>query len=98
MKTNNKSGTIWASAFFSLNNKNIAAILAAILYGALSLQVSAKTIVVSSLADPGPKTLRAALGSANDGDTIRINAKGTIYLNSGALIVTKDIEILGPGN
>lgn len=55
------------------------------------------TIVVSSLSDDGPDSLRQALASSVDGDTINITAKGTITLTSGELIVDKSMTIRGPG-
>lgn len=98
MNTNINQSGMSASVSFNLH-KNRTAILALFLSGILSsFPVFAKTIVVSSLADSGPKTLRAALSAANNGDTIRVNAKGTIYLNSGPLTAERDVEILGPGN
>jgi Right handed beta helix region/Thrombospondin type 3 repeat len=58
---------------------------------------SNRTIVVNSLADDGPGSLRQALLLARDGGTINIRAKGTITLTSGELVVNKSVSIRGPG-
>jgi hypothetical protein len=58
----------------------------------------AVTINVTSTADSGTGTLRAALASAANGDII--NAKGvsgTILLTNGQLMVSNSVTILGPG-
>src|SRR6266481_8961339 len=56
------------------------------------------TINVTSTADSGAGTLRAALASAADGDTIDASGvTGTILLTSGELLVTNSVTILGPG-
>ena len=58
----------------------------------------AATLIVTSTADNGPGTLRAALASAADGDTIdATGVSGTILLTSGELLVSKSVTILGPG-
>jgi hypothetical protein len=57
----------------------------------------ARTITVHSAADSGPGSLRQALVDAANGDTININAKLTIYLTSGELVVGKNLMIKGPG-
>jgi hypothetical protein len=58
---------------------------------------SNRTLVVQSLADDGPGSLRQALRLARDGDTINITARGTITLTSGELVVDKSVTIRGPG-
>ncbi|MGQ0760936.1 MAG: choice-of-anchor Q domain-containing protein [Acidobacteriota bacterium] len=58
---------------------------------------SNRTIVVHSLADDGPGSLRQALLLARDGGTINITVKGTITLTSGELVVDKSVSIRGPG-
>jgi len=60
--------------------------------------LSAKTITVMNTSDSGPGSLRAALASANDGDTINfdVSVTGTITLTSGALPVNKSVTIQGP--
>ena len=66
----------------------------------------AGTVVVNSLADgggscpsPGACTLRDALALATQGDTIQFSVTGTILLapTKGALVLTKNVTILGPG-
>jgi hypothetical protein len=57
----------------------------------------ARTITVHSAADSGPGSLRQALIDAANGDTININAKLTIHLTSGELVVGKNLMIKGPG-
>src|SRR5713101_4527948 len=53
---------------------------------------------VTSTADSGAGTLRAALASAADGDTIDASSvTGTILLTSGELLVTNSVTIVGPG-
>ena len=62
------------------------------------IPVLGATISVTSTADSGPGTLRAALTNVSDGDII--NAKGvsgTIQLTSGELEVTNGVTIIGPG-
>lgn len=58
---------------------------------------SNRTIVVNSLTDDGPGSLRQALLLARDGDTINITARDTITLTSGELVVDKSVTIRGPG-
>src|SRR5262249_45188233 len=57
------------------------------------------TITVMNTNDNGPDSLRAAIDSAQDGDTISCDASvtGTISLTSGELLVSKSITISGPG-
>src|SRR5438034_11359657 len=58
----------------------------------------AATLTVTSAADSGAGTLREALASAADSDTIDVTGiSGTIRLTSGALLVAKSVTILGPG-
>jgi probable HAF family extracellular repeat protein len=53
---------------------------------------------VTSLADDGSAgTLRYAINNANSGGTIRFDVTGTITLTQGALEVSKDLTINGPG-
>ena len=64
----------------------------------LSTALSANIIVVTNTNDSGPGSLRDALASANDGDTIdATGVSGTITLISGQLNVDKDVTISGPG-
>jgi hypothetical protein len=58
----------------------------------------ATTITVTNTNDSGPGSLRQALLDANDFDTIdATGVSGTILLTSGALVVSSDVTILGPG-
>ncbi len=75
----------------------IAAILL-VAQASLPVAVHATTITVTSIADSGPGTLRDALASAADGDTIDATGiSGTITLTSGELLVSNSVTILGPG-
>lgn len=60
-------------------------------------QLSAATNSVTNTNDSGPGSLRAALSSVADGDTINFSVTGTILLTSGELVVTNSVIILGPG-
>jgi hypothetical protein len=58
----------------------------------------ANTLTVTSTADSGVGSLRAALASAANGDTIdATGVSGTILLTSGELLVRQSVSILGPG-
>lgn len=58
----------------------------------------ATTLTVTSTADNGPGSLRAAMATATDGDTIDASSvSGTILLTSGELLITNTVTILGPG-
>jgi hypothetical protein len=58
----------------------------------------AGTLTVTSTADSGPGTLRAALAVAADGDTIDASGvSGTILLTNGELVISKSVAIFGPG-
>ncbi|MGD1020523.1 MAG: choice-of-anchor Q domain-containing protein [Verrucomicrobiia bacterium] len=58
----------------------------------------AATITVTSTADNGPGSLRDALATAADGDTIDASGvSGTILLTNGELLVTNSVDIVGPG-
>jgi hypothetical protein len=46
-------------------------------------------IVVTSLADSGPGSLRQAIADAPDGGTIRFAVEGQIVLSSGSLVIDK---------
>jgi hypothetical protein len=71
---------------------------AIVLCGPMPPTVLATTLTVTSTADSGPGSLRAAMASAADGDTIDATAvTGTIRLTSGELVVAKNVTIVGPG-
>src|SRR5438876_9216793 len=59
--------------------------------------LNAATLTVSSLGDSGTGSLRTALRDARAGDTINFSIRGTILLTSGELLVSKNLNILGPG-
>jgi hypothetical protein len=61
------------------------------------MHAHAATITVSNTSDSGPGSLRHALATANDGDTINFGVTGTITLTSGGLPINKNITISGPG-
>src|SRR5882724_11713367 len=65
---------------------------------AVSTNLSAATITVSNTADDGAGSLRRALASSANGDTIdATGVSGTITLTSGELLITNDLSINGPG-
>src|SRR6266849_4625612 len=71
------------------------AVLSLLAAGRATAQI---TITVTSTADSGAGTLRAALASAANGDTIDASGvTGTILLTSGELLVTNSVTIFGPG-
>src|SRR5436305_707648 len=57
------------------------------------------TITVTNLADGGTGTLRAALASAANGDTIvfSLTTPAIISLTSGELLITHNVTLAGPG-
>ncbi len=61
-----------------------------------SLQQLTATIMVTSLADSGPGSLRDVVASSLPGDTIQFAVKGLISLNS-AINITHDLAVQGPG-
>ena len=74
------------------------ALLCAMMVGTQSLQ--AGTIIVTTTADSGAGSLRAAIAAASDGDTIQFDAAlngQSITLTSGTLTIDKNITIDGPG-
>ena len=74
------------------------AIMAAIITLLGTAGVHADTITVTSTADSGAGTLRSALASVADGDTIDVTGvHGTILLTGGQLVVSNSVTILGPG-
>src|SRR5581483_10746624 len=60
-------------------------------------QVSAATITVTNTNDSGAGSLRQAIADAMPGDTINFSVTGAITLTSGALGITKNLTIQGPG-
>src|SRR5262249_36270920 len=62
--------------------------------------VRADSLTVTSAADSGPGSLRAAIAAAQSGDTIRFDprlAGQTIRLTTGELAITKSLDIEGLG-
>src|SRR5437868_1752099 len=57
----------------------------------------AATVTVINTNDSSPGSLRQALTTANDGDTITFAVTGTITVTTGGLPVTKNLTISGPG-
>jgi hypothetical protein len=65
---------------------------------ALTIPAHATTILVSNTNDSGPGSLRQALTSANDGDTVDATGiSGAITLTTGELLVDKSVTIEGAG-
>ena len=63
-----------------------------------SIGIRAATIPVTNIGDTGPGSLRAALATATNGDTIDATGlSGTITLTNGPLFVTNSVNINGPG-
>jgi hypothetical protein len=73
------------------------AILITLLFCVSALQAHAAIITVTNTNDNGPGSLRQALTTAHDGDTITFAVTGTIVLTSGALPINKNVTISGPG-
>jgi len=60
-------------------------------------QLQATTVFVTNTNDNGAGSLRGALATAADGDTINFSVTGTIALTSRSLLVTNSVDIIGPG-
>jgi hypothetical protein len=64
-------------------------------------RLALSTLTVTNNADSGPGSLRATIAAAANGDTIVFAHDlegGTITLNSGALHLTKNLDIMGLGS
>ena len=72
--------------------------LGACLLGASLSAGQAATLTVSSLADSGTGSLRAAVAAAAAGDTIQLTATGTLTLITGEIAIAKSLNIVGPGS
>jgi len=80
----------------SVRNKTAAICLT--LACALTIFAHATTIIVSNTNDNGPGSLRQALATANDGDTIDATGiSGVIMLTTGELLVSTSVTINGAG-
>lgn len=74
------------------------AVISVLLLGVVAIPASATTIIVSNISDSGPGSLRQALLSANDGDTIdATGVSGVVTLGGGELLVQKSVTIKGAG-
>ncbi len=77
--------------------RSITVAIGVLLFCALVIHLEAATITVTNTNDSGAGSLRQALSVAHDGDRITFAVSGTITLTSGALVVTKNVTISGPG-
>ncbi|MHC1769260.1 MAG: hypothetical protein AB9869_34095 [Verrucomicrobiia bacterium] len=57
----------------------------------------ADTLTVTTLNDSGPGSLRQAIADAAPGDTITFSVTGDIMLTSGALTISTNLDLQGPG-
>ena len=75
----------------------VSLVTASLMFGCISLTASILTVTTTS--DTGAGSLRAALKNARSGDTIKFSlpAPSFITLTSGELLVSKNLNILGPG-
>jgi hypothetical protein len=62
---------------------------------AIPVDSRAPDIIVTSLADSGPGSLRQAIADAPEGGTIRFAVEGDIVLTSGELLIDKSLRVLG---
>ncbi len=95
---NTQMKTLMSQHIFNSNTCRIlfATCLSALCLAALSAE--AATITVMNTNDSGAGSLRAALASAANGDTIDATGmSGAILLTSGELFVDKSVTINGPG-
>ncbi|HXJ55855.1 MAG TPA: choice-of-anchor Q domain-containing protein [Verrucomicrobiae bacterium] len=68
-----------------------------ITYGQSVMFVTPLHFSVATLADSGYGSLRQAIAGARSGDTVYFTTNGTLTLTSGALDITNDLTIAGPG-
>src|SRR5947209_577106 len=85
MKTSIQFRT-WALAFLVLPTLNF------------SPSVVAAGITVNNLNDSGAGSLRQAIQTAANGDTISFSIAGVITLTNGELFITNNLTITGPGS
>jgi hypothetical protein len=81
------------------NDNSASASGASYVFTGVGPSISTRTITVTNTADSGPGTLRAALANAADGDTINflLSTPAMILLTSGELLVSNNVNIVGPG-
>lgn len=67
--------------------------------GGTTLTITPAPLMVTTTADSGPGSLRDAIAAAPAGGTVQFltGLSGTISLNTGALLITQDVTITGPG-
>ena len=63
----------------------------------LTLACSVQAATVTTTADSGNGSLRAAIAAAVPGETINFTVSGTITLTTGELLVNKNLTVSGPG-
>ena len=61
------------------------------------LHGQAASLTVTTLANSGAGSLRTAIANANDGDVITFAVSGTITNLTGELLISKSLDIVGPG-
>src|SRR5215212_6000700 len=72
-------------------------IKAALFVPVVLLAVSLQGATVTTTADSGPGSLRAAIASAVSGETINFAVSGSITLTTGELLISRNLIITGPG-
>jgi hypothetical protein len=63
-----------------------------------TLTITPDPLLVTSLADDGPGSLRSILANAPAGSTVHFGVDGTITLTSGPLDLSQDVTLAGPGD
>src|ERR1043166_1399277 len=86
MKTSNHLQN-WALALLAFSTLN----------SQFSTPASAANVTVNSLNDSGGESLREAIQTAANGDTINFSVTGVITLTNGELLISKSLTINGPG-
>lgn len=77
--------------------KFINILLATVATVAWAIPIRAATHTVTSLADSGPGSLRAAINGSPAGDSVNFAVTGIITLTSGELVIGRNLTIQGPG-
>lgn len=73
----------------------VLSLAALFLSAAIPVYSEAADIIVTSLADSGPGSLRQAIADAPDGGTIGFAVEGDIVLTSGELLIDKSLRVFG---